>query len=47
MNEKLDQLQQRLDEISKLSLEEQTDAFAQLHRELEEELNPADSPRDE
>ena len=47
MDQKLEQIQARLAEIAKLSLEEQPDAFAQLNRELDEELNPTENTQGE
>jgi hypothetical protein len=40
MNEKIQQLEQQLAEISKLNLDKQPEAFAKLHAELEQQLNP-------
>jgi hypothetical protein len=40
MNDKIQQLQEQLAEITKLDLAEQPEAFAKLHAELEQQLNP-------
>lgn len=42
MSEKLEELQRRLEEIAKLDLSDQPEAFSKLHDELNQELNAAD-----
>jgi len=41
MNEKLEQVQSQLDEISKLPLSEQPEALTKLYEQLDSDLNSA------
>lgn len=47
MNEKLEQIQKKLEEIANLDLADQPDAFAKLHDELNQELNASNSQEPE
>lgn len=43
MNDKLEQVQKQLEEIAKLDLEAQPEAFTKLHEDLDAELNRPES----
>lgn len=40
VNDKIQQIQEQLAEITKMDLAEQPEAFSQLHAELDAQLNP-------
>jgi hypothetical protein len=43
MNDRLEQIQKQLEEIAKLNLTEQPEAYQRLYEELNSELNSANS----
>jgi hypothetical protein len=43
MNEKLEEIKQRLEQIQAKSLEQQPEAFGELYQELDAQLNPEET----